>query len=119
MGKKRAILLGLVMGSAAYAVLPYMDSALGLALVGLFGLFLAVEFTIVTTFSLATEILPDQRATMMAGVLAAAGLGRTAGALTGGWLWVSGSLVAVTATAALLNAVACLSILWGLRGRKW
>ncbi len=119
MGKKRAILLGLVMGSAAYAVLPYMDSALGLALVGLFGLFLAVEFTIVTTFSLATEILPDQRATMMAGVLAAAGLGRTAGALTGGWLWVSGSLVAVTATAALLNAAACLSILWGLRGRKW
>ena len=119
MGKKRAILLGLALGTAAYAALPYMDSALGLALAGLFGLFLAVEFTIVTTFSLATEILPEQRATMMAGLLAAGGLGRMAGALTGGWLWVSGGLAAVATSAALLNAVAFLSILWGLQGRKW
>ncbi len=106
MGKKRAILLGLALGTAAYAALPYMDRGLGLALVGLFGLFLAVEFTIVTTFSLATEILPEQRATMMAGLLAAGGLGRMAGALTGGWLWVSGGLAAVATSAALLNAVA-------------
>ena len=119
MGKKRAILLGLFLGTAAYAALPFLDRALGLALAGLFVLFLAVEFTIVTTFSLATEILPAQRATMMAGLLAAGGLGRMAGALTGGWLWVSGGLVAVTACAALLNTAAFIAILWGLRGRRW
>ena len=119
MGKKRAILLGLFLGTAAYAALPFTDRALGLALTGLFGLFLAVEFTIVTTFSVATEVLPDQRATMMAGLLAAAGLGRMAGALTGGWLWVSGGLTAVAATAAGLSAAAFVVILWGLRGRRW
>ena len=119
MGKKRAMLLGLLLGSAAYAALPLLDCALGLALAGLFGLFLAVEFTIVTTFSLATEVLPDQRATMMAGLLAAAGLGRMAGALTGGWLWVAGGLTAVSASASVLSLTAFIVIAWGLKGRNW
>lgn len=118
MGKRRAILLGLVLGSVAYAALPLVSQSLGGALAGLFGLFLSVEFTIVTTFSLATEVLPDRRATMMAGLLAAAGLGRMAGALTGGWLWVYGGLPAVAASAAVLNTVAGIVIARGLRGHR-
>ena len=118
-GKRRAILLGLALGAAAYGALPLMDHTLELALVGLFGLFLVVEFTIVTTFSLATEVMPGRRATMMAGLLAAAGLGRMAGALTGGWLWVAGGLDAVAGCAAVLSAAACLAIALGLRGRRW
>lgn len=118
MGKKRAILMGLVLGTIAYAALPFVGQSLEGALVGLFGLFLSVEFTIVTTFSLATEVLPDRRATMMAGLLAAAGLGRMAGALTGGWLWVAGGLPAVAASAAVLNAAAGIVIARRLHSRR-
>ncbi|MDX1267830.1 MAG: MFS transporter [Oceanisphaera sp.] len=118
MGKKRAILIGLGLATIAYAALPIAGQSLKGALVGLFGLFLSVEFTIVTTFSLATEVLPDQRATMMSGLLAAAGLGRMAGALSGGWLWIAGGLPAVTACAAILNAVAVIVIIRRLRGRR-
>ena len=117
MGKKRAIMTGLGLAAAAYAVLPLAGQSLNGALAGLFALFLSVEFTIVTTFSLATEVLPDRRATMMSGLLAAAGLGRMAGALTGGWLWVTGGLPAVTVGAALLNAAAWAVIARGLTGR--
>ena len=98
--------------------MPLLDSSLGWALTGLFSLFIAVEFTIVTTFSLATEVLPHHRATMMAGLLAAAGLGRMAGALSGGWLWVTGGLAAVAASAAILSAAAWIVIAWGLRGHR-
>ncbi len=118
-GKRRAILLGLALGTVAYGALPLMARTLGLALAGLFGLFLVVEFTIVTTFSLATEVMPERRATMMAGLLAAGGLGRMAGALTGGWLWVEGSLAAVTGCAAVLSGAACLTIARGLKGGRW
>ena len=118
-GKRRAILLGLALGTVAYGVLPLMDRTLGLALGGLFALFLVVEFTIVTTFSLATEVMPDRRATMMAGLLAAAGLGRMAGALTGGWLWVAGGLAAVAGCAAVLSGAAGVAVGLGLRGRRW
>jgi predicted MFS family arabinose efflux permease len=118
LGKKRAIMLGLVLGTTAYAALPMVGPSLNGALAGLFGLFLSVEFTIVTTFSLATEVLPDRRATMMAGLLAAAGLGRMAGALAGGWLWVAGGLPAVTAVAAGLNAAALIVIARGLRRHR-
>ncbi len=118
MGKRRAILLGLVSGALAYAALPLMERTLGMALAGLFGLFLVVEFTIVTTFSLATEVMPDRRATMMAGLLAAAGLGRMAGALAGGWLWIAGGLTAVAGCAAALSAAAGIAVGWGLRGRR-
>ncbi len=119
LGKRRAILLGLVSGVCAYAALPLMERTLGMALAGLFGLFLVVEFTIVTTFSLATEVMPDRRATMMAGLLAAAGLGRMAGALAGGWLWIAGGLSAVAGCAAALSAAAGIAVGLGLRGRRW
>ncbi|MDX1269648.1 MAG: MFS transporter, partial [Oceanisphaera sp.] len=117
-GKKHAIMIGLGMATVAYAALPMAGSSLNAALVGLFGLFLSVEFTIVTTFSLATEMLPDRRATMMAGLLAAAGLGRMAGALMGGWLWIAGGLPAVTTSAAILNAVAAIIVTQELHGRR-
>jgi predicted Zn-dependent protease len=55
---------------------------------------------------------------MMAGLLAAAGMGRMAGALTGGWLWVTGGLTAVAASAAILSAAAWIVIAWGLRGQR-
>ena len=62
-----------------------------------------------------TEVLPDARATMMSGYLAAASVGRVIGAVLGGVVWTLGGLAAVAAVSAAVNALALISFLWGLR----
>ena len=111
MGKARALTMGIGLSLAGYLILPWTDQALPLALGGLFALFVAVEFTFVTALSIATEILPDQRATMMSGMLAVAGLGRMAGAVAGGLLWVSLGTGMVALMSALLCALAGLTMI--------
>lgn len=116
LGLKRATLTGLIFSGLSYALLPFLGQSLPLALVGLFFTFITFEFTVVTSFSLFTEVLPKARATMMSSLLAAAGVGRVIGALSGGPIWFSGGMWAVglVSAAATLLALACLW--WGFRG---
>ena len=81
------------------------------ALVGLFAIFAAFEFTIVNCLSLATELLPGHRATMMSGFFVAAGLGRVCGALLGVPIWQAGGIetVGFAAAGATLLALLCLN----------
>lgn len=117
-GLKRSLIIGMMLATGCYALLPIIGTSLIAALTGLFLIFLTFEFSVVCSFSVATELLPTARATMMAGVLATAGIGRMIGALSGGALWTWAGLWAVAAVsvAATLLALACL--LWGLRGRN-
>jgi predicted MFS family arabinose efflux permease len=116
LGLKRSVLAGLCLSTACYALLPFVGLSLWPALAGLFVLFLSLEFTIVASLSLSTELVPGLRATMMAGFFAAAGIGRVAGALLGGpvWLWGGIRATGMVSTGASLAALACL--LWGLKG---
>jgi predicted MFS family arabinose efflux permease len=68
--------------------------------------------------SLATELAPDARATMMSGFFAAAGLGRVVGALIGGPVWMAGGMPATAAASAAINILALVSLIWGLKGRQ-
>ena len=117
-GLKRAIIIGLVLASLAYFFLPFLGVSLPLAMVGMFLIFCTYEFTIVTSFSLSTELMPQARATMMAGFFAAAGLGRMCGVLLGGFLWRGGSISSVAWMSAMLTGFGLLSLLWGLQGWK-
>ncbi|MBE9543715.1 MAG: hypothetical protein IMF02_04430, partial [Proteobacteria bacterium] len=74
------------------------------------------EFMIVASVSMATELLPEARATMMATYLAAAGLGRVAGALIGGPVWLTGGILATSMVSALISALALVTLIWGLQG---
>ena len=116
LGLKRSVLAGLCLSTACYALLPLVGLSLWPALAGLFVLFLSLEFTIVASLSLSTELVPGLRATMMAGFFAAAGIGRVVGALLGGpvWLWGGIGATGLVSAGASLAALACL--LWGLRG---
>jgi MFS transporter, DHA1 family, inner membrane transport protein len=116
LGLKRATILGLCLAIGAYLLLPLIGRSLPLALVGMFWIFFAFEFTIVTSFSLSTELLPKARATMMAGFYASAGVGRMLGVLLGGWLWQLGGITVVAWTSAAFTAIGLLSLLWGLHG---
>jgi predicted MFS family arabinose efflux permease len=117
-GLKRSLVIGLILTALSYAVLPLIGTCLAAALSGLFFLFLSFEFTIVCSFSLSTELLPTARATMMAGVLAAAGLGRMVGAMTGGPLWLLTGLWGVALASVTATLMALLCLVWGLRNAK-
>lgn len=117
-GLKRATVGGLILAIIAYLLLPVIGVSLPLAMVGMFLVFAAFEFTMVTSFSLSTELLPQARATMMAGFYATAGLGRMVGVLIGGYLWRSGGIASVAWVSAGLTGLGLLSLLWGLQGWK-
>jgi predicted MFS family arabinose efflux permease len=116
MGLKRSATIGLFLSMAAYATLPLWGAGLTGALAGLFLVFVAFEFTIVNCLSLATELVPGRRATMMSGFYIVAGFGRVCGALIGVPLWQAGGIAAVGASATGLTLLALVSLLWGLAG---
>ncbi|NNK57752.1 MAG: MFS transporter [Desulfofustis sp.] len=116
LGLKRAIILGPLLAISAYLLLPVIGQSLGLAMVGLFLVFLSFEFTIVTSFPLCTEVIPQARATMMAGYYATAGIGRMAGVLIAGFLWSWGGIAGVAVASAGFTFLGLLAVIWGLRG---
>ncbi len=116
LGLKRATITGLCLSIFAYLLLPLFGSSLALAMVGMFCVFLTFEFTIVTSLSLTTELLPQARATMMSGFYATAGVGRMIGVLIGGFLWQAGGITVVAWTSAILTVIGLVSLIWGLQG---
>lgn len=118
LGLKRAIVIGLICVTTAYLLLPVIGVSLTSAMAGLFLVFLSFEFTIVTSFSLGTEILPANRATMLAGFYSIAGLGRMCGVLLGGLLWKNFGISGVCRSSALFTLLGLLALAWGLHGWK-
>ncbi|MGW8195592.1 MAG: MFS transporter [Desulforhopalus sp.] len=116
LGLKKSIVGGLFLAMLAYLLLPFVGKTLVFAVIGMFCIFFAFEFTIVSSFSLSTEIMPQARATMMAGFYATAGLGRMIGVLIGGSLWQFGGIKTVAWSASFLTLLGLLSLLWGLHG---
>ena len=87
LGLKRSVLMGTAATALIYLVLPFTESGIVLILSGLFALFLFFEFTIVSSMSLGTELLPESRAATMAAFFAVGGIGRIIGAFSGGLIW--------------------------------
>jgi predicted MFS family arabinose efflux permease len=115
-GLKRAAIGGVALCILTYGVLPFAAVTVPLALGMLFVHFCIFEATIVTILSLATELLPASRATMVATYYAAAGLGRIGGALLGGPVWLAFGIVGIGMTSAAVTALALAALAWGLRG---
>lgn len=91
-GKKRAVLGGIVFTTAAYLMLPRLTTSLTTALVGLAFLFVTFEFTIVSSLPLVSELAPDVRGTLMSANVAALSGGRMLGSLTAATLWLAGGM---------------------------
>ncbi len=115
-GLKRSVTGGCILVICSYICLPLLSWSLPLALGGLFLVFLTFEFSIVSFISLCTELMPDQRATMMATFFAAAGIGRMLGALLGGLVWLAGGIWATAVTTAGITACGLVALGWGLSG---
>ena len=110
LGKKTAVLGGLLLNAGAYLLLPLLSGNLASALVGLFVLLMAFEFSIVSSIPLMSELAPGARGTLMALNVAALSLGRMVGSLTAAPLWLRGGLGlnAVVSCGAALAAFALL-----------
>lgn len=116
MGLKWAVGSGAALSILSYGLLPFCGQTLTKALASLFVVFLFFEFSLVSFLSLATELMPGLRATLMAAVLAAAGLGRVAGALIGGPLWLSWGINGTALLSSAASAASLVILLWGLKG---
>lgn len=115
-GLKRCVIAGQALCIISYGLLPLWGHNLMLALIGLFVVFLTFEFTIVSSLSLSTELMPLSRATMMSGFYASAGIGRFIGALMGGHVWVGGGIAATGLVSAAFTLLGLGALVWGLRG---
>ena len=116
MGLKRSVVTGLTICIIFYVILPFAAQTITMAFAGLFLIFAVFEFMIVSSVSLVTELQPENRATMMATYMAAAGLGRVVGALIGGPVWLIGGIHTTGLTSAMISALALGALVWGLRG---
>ena len=86
-GKRKAILGGLVLTGLSYLALPFCQSTLYMALAGLVLMFYLFEFTIVSIFPYVSEMVPMERGKWLAFNYTALVIGRLCGALSGPWLW--------------------------------
>ena len=86
-GKRRAILGGLILTTLSYLALPFCQGSLTVALLGLVAMFFLFEFTIVSIFPYVSELVPAERGKWLAFNYTALVAGRLGGALTGPWLW--------------------------------
>ncbi len=112
-GLKKSVIIGVCLCTCAYFLLPVMDVGLGYVLAGLFLVFFTFEFTIVTSMSLSTELVPSLRASTMSAFFAVAGIGRVAGAFSGGIIWSNYGLFHICMLSGICMLAALISILAG------
>jgi len=100
LGKRRAVALGAGASVLSALMLPTLGSSMEGSLLGLFLFYLTFEATLVTSIALMTEIVPERRATLMAGNVAFVSLGRALGAPLGTALFAGGIAANAIASAA-------------------
>lgn len=115
LGKPFSIGMGLVLNCAAVLALPLFGGNFKSALVGLFLFYITFEFTIVSTYPLMSEILPNARGTIMGMYVTSQALGRAAGDLAAAPLYRGGIFTSAIA-AVLLNILALAFLLWLKKG---
>ncbi len=80
-GKRRSVIIGGVFYALAYILFWALQSTLPGMLVALFCIYLGFEFTLVASLPIASEMVPEARATMMGFNGAATTVGRIVGSL--------------------------------------
>ncbi len=108
-GKKRAIILSLLLNILSAVFLPLVSQSFILTLVGLALFYISFEFALISMMTVMSEVFPSARATVMALFLSVISIGRMGGALAGGGLYAI-SFWAVCLSSVVLNGLAILLI---------
>lgn len=114
LGKRRSVLMGLVCLGGSLLLLPVLAGmGLVVAMSGLVMAVLCFEFSIVSLLPLATELVPEARASLLSLNIMAISVGRMVGATSGGWLWEwRPEGIAAQAAAGAGCALAAALLLW-------
>lgn len=110
LGKKRAVSIGLVINAAGYAVMGLSGGSVVLGVGGALVAFLGFEFLIVSSFPLASELVPGGRGRYLAWLVVAISLGRALAGAIGPFLFTSIGFGA-NATAAVVVDLLALMLL--------
>jgi predicted MFS family arabinose efflux permease len=101
LGKRRAVAFGIAGNALACLVLEPLGHSLPGALAGLFLFYITFEFALVSSIPLMSELVPEARATTLAGNMGSHSAGRALGALLGPALFACGMSVNAAAAAGL------------------
>ena len=112
LGKRRAVLMGLVVLGISYAVLPWLGQRLEWALGGLALLFVSFEFTLVSSLPLVSELAPEARATAMSANVAAMTSARMIGSAGGAALFARMGQLDLNAAASVIASAMAFGVLW-------
>jgi predicted MFS family arabinose efflux permease len=110
-GKRRAILGGLILTGLSYIALPFCQGSIYVAFAGLVCMFYLFEFTIVSIFPYVSELVPSERGKWLAFNYSALVVGRLCGALTGPWLWQQNLNIFTLATLSLFAQILAVFLL--------
>ena len=117
-GLKKSVIIGALVCSFTYFFLLLLNTSLWLFLLGIFLVFFAFEFTVVSSMSFSTELMPEIRALIMSSFFATAGFGRVAGALCGGIVWSKFGSYPICIISGVCNCIALLLFLAGFYFQK-
>jgi predicted MFS family arabinose efflux permease len=90
LGKKRSIIIALVLNGVVALLMPWLGKSMAAAFVCLFFFYLTFEFAIISALTMMSEVLPSARAALMGTNIAAHSLGRMVGTMVAPLLYVSG-----------------------------
>ncbi len=116
-GKRRSVLLGLLGLAAGLLLLPVLArQGLAAALGGIVLVVLSFEFAVVSLLPLATELVPEARASLLSLNMTAFSLGRILGAVMGSWLWQghAGAIALNAIAGAVCALLAAILMQWGM-----
>jgi predicted MFS family arabinose efflux permease len=108
LGKQRAVSIGLMVATVAFAALAFLESQLALGVAVTAIALTGFEFTIVSAIPLASEMAPHGRARYRSLTIVAMSIGRAIGAFAGPRLFAGAGLAGPASTAAVANLVALL-----------
>ena len=109
LGKRRSILIGLLLNSLAAILLPILGQNEVGAFIALFFFYITFEFAFVSSIPLMTEIMPTARATLMALNITSASLGRAFASLLAPLLYSFGFRINTVGTV-IFNLLAFLAL---------
>ncbi len=104
LGKARAVALGMSLSAVGFAGLAMGSHTLLVALAGLVGGVAGFEFAIVSSISLATELVPEMRVQYLSRMVVAQALGRAIAAVAGLLVFAAAGIAGVGIAAAITAA---------------
>jgi DHA1 family inner membrane transport protein len=115
LGKRRAVLLGLVVSTVGFVLLVPAQNSMGIGLVILGIAMFGFEFTIVSSIPLASELMPMSRAQYLGWMVVSMSLARGIGAAIGPFLFDSYGLAGPAIAAATADVLAAVVLITKVR----